>query len=115
MLAVRVVQVTIDQIVDMVPVRNGLMTTVRSVLMRRFVGSAIMAWRAVRRVGGAHCQHMLVHVVAMRVVQMPIVEVIRVPFMLDDSMTTTGAMLMGMLSMLLTIAHLNLLGPAARS
>lgn len=114
MLAVRMVEVTFDQIVDVISMGNGLMATVRTVLMRCLVGAAVMFRSAIRRVGGAHFQHMLVHMVPMRMVQMPVVEVVFMPFVLDGGMATTGAMLMGMRSVLLTIAHLDLLGPAAR-
>jgi hypothetical protein len=53
-LAVRVVQVTVHQVVHMIPVRHRLMATSRAMPVVRFMGSAIMIGRALRGVLWVH-------------------------------------------------------------
>ena len=59
-LVVRVMQVFVDDIVDMVAVRNCLMSTLSAVGMARVVSGARMGRRAASRIGLARGENVLV-------------------------------------------------------
>lgn len=91
----RMVQAAVDQVVRMIPVRDGFMTAARAV---RVAGPA--------RVGGGlatigillgHPDGMLVHVVAMGVVQVAVVQVVDVAFMTNGGMAAARTVLMRMI------------------
>ena len=84
--AVRMMQVPVHEVIRMVAVRNGFVPASRSMLVPGFMTGAGMRRSAGIRVGRAHRNHMLIHVVAVRLVQVPVVQVIYVPFMLDGHM-----------------------------
>jgi hypothetical protein len=89
------VKLTIDQVIRVVAMRNGLMAAVGAVLMTRGVRPA-EARGAVRRVLAAHRQAVLVHVVLVRVVQMAVVQVIRVPLVKNRRVSAIRTMLVRM-------------------
>jgi hypothetical protein len=96
MVAVRMVQVSIDQVVGMVPVRHCLVSAARAMPMRRIMSAAAVLRRAA---GGIRCVHfddMLVDVIFMRMVEMTIVKVIDVALMVNRDMTTARSMDMRM-------------------
>ena len=76
MVAVRMVKVAIDEIVDMVAVRDSLMSASWSVHMARLVSGTTVVRRATIRIFGRHFNGVFVHVIGMRVVQMPVVQVV---------------------------------------
>lgn len=78
MSAVRMMQMTGHQVIDVVAVRNGLMPAVRAVFVAGIVPLALVTRRAVLRVGCAHRNHMLVVMVIVMVMEMPIVQIIDV-------------------------------------
>lgn len=65
---VHVVQVTVHQVVHMIPVRHGLVTAVRAMDMLRRVSVARVIRRAVGRIRGVDIQAVLVHVIGMGMV-----------------------------------------------
>jgi hypothetical protein len=75
---VRVVQVPIDQVVGVVAVRDGLVTASGSVPVVGTVAPAIVVGGAVRRVGRIDGELVLVDVLFVRMVQVPVVEVVGV-------------------------------------
>jgi hypothetical protein len=77
-IAVRMVQVPIDQVVGVVAVGNGRVAAVRAVLVGFLVTAAVVAWRASGRVRRADRQGMLLDLAGVRVMQMAIVQVIDV-------------------------------------
>lgn len=69
----RMVKVPIDEIVDMIAVRNGRMTAPWSVDVRRIVTRALVSFGATVGVFGINCDLVLVYVVSVRMMQMPVV------------------------------------------
>lgn len=92
MVAVRVVQVAVYQIVDVVAVGNGRMTTSRSMHMTFVVAAAGMFGRTRVRVGGRHFQRTFVHMPFVGVVQVAVVQIINMVAVLDGLMAAAGAM-----------------------
>ena len=99
MVAVRVMEVIADEVVEVIAVRHGFMPAVRAVDVRIAVSVAVVLRRAVGRVRGVHVDHVLVHVVAVRVVQVPVMQVVDVAFVLERDMAAVRAVLMGMIVM----------------
>lgn len=73
---VRVVQVAVDQVVNVIPVGQGLVTAAWTMHMAGLVPGAAVVGCADRRVGVAYGYDVLVDMVAVRMVQMTIVQVI---------------------------------------
>ena len=71
--AVNMMQVAVDQVVNVVPMRDGRVAAFRSVLVAGVMGSALMIRRAVCWVRFIDRKAVLVHVVRMGVVEMSIV------------------------------------------
>jgi hypothetical protein len=75
MIAVRMMQPSVHEVIDVVAVRDGFVTAPRAVRMPR----TSHVRRALRRVCLADRQHMLIDVVVMRVVQVAVVQIVDVP------------------------------------
>jgi hypothetical protein len=88
MLLVGMVQVAVDQIVDMVAVRDRLVTAARAVLVGRLVAVAVVIGGAWRRVGIADLDHVLLDVIAMGVMEVAVVQVVDVARMYHAGVTT---------------------------
>ena len=74
--AVGVVQVTIHQIVDMVAVGDGFVTTVWPMDMLRVVTATTVGRRACGRVGTRDGDRMLIDVIIVGMVQVPVMKVV---------------------------------------
>jgi hypothetical protein len=111
--AVGMVQVTFHQVIHVVAVRNRFVTAIRAVLVVGRVSAAIMLRGAGCGMRGVYRQHVLVHVVAVGMVQVAVMQVVFVVVVLNGGVAAAGAMLVGMLAVLLTIAHGILLGLVA--
>lgn len=96
MIAMGVMQAAIDEIVDVVAMRDRLMATARTMDMAGLMARAGLARRAVIRIGRADLDHMLVDMVPMHVMEVAIVEIVHMVAMADAGMATVRAMLMGM-------------------
>ena len=97
MVAVRMMQTAVNQIIDVIAMRHRLVAAARPVDMRRFVASA--ARGALIRVGRVDLDLVLIHMIAMRMVQMAIVKVIDMAAVLDGRVSAARTMLMVMVSM----------------
>ena len=97
--AVREVQVSIDQVIDVVAVRYSIMAAVRAVGMGVVVAFTFMAVSAAGRVGLAHFKSVLVDVPVMLVVHMAVVQIIHVIVVLDRGVAAVGAVCVGMVFM----------------
>lgn len=96
-IAVRVVQVAVDQVVDVVAMGNRFVTAPGTVDMARIVPCG-MLWRAAIRVGLADFERVLFHrTVRTLVVQVTVVEVVRVAVVVDSLMATFRAVLVGVI------------------
>ena len=69
MALVRVVQMTLDEIVDVVAMRHGFMPAASAMHMRGIMPSAAVVFRTILRVGRGDLDPMLVHMIAVHVVQ----------------------------------------------
>jgi hypothetical protein len=67
MVSVRMVQSSVDQVIDIVAVRDGFVPTPRAMLV-----SASILWRALSRVARANSECVLVHMIPVHVVQTPV-------------------------------------------
>jgi hypothetical protein len=94
MVVVRMMQVTIDQIVDVIAVRHRFMPTSWPMYMTGLVPGATMIRCAAVGVPRGYFDHVLVDVVAVRMVQMTIVKVINMASMADREVPTIGPMSM---------------------
>ena len=90
-IAVRVVEVAIDQIIDMVAMRHRLVAAVGSVHVGAVVPVAVVFGSATLGRLRVHSDDMLIDVVAMKMMQMPIVQVIHVAVVFDCGVTAVRA------------------------
>jgi hypothetical protein len=93
--AVEVVQVALHQVIDVVPMRHSLVAAVGPVLVRFFMPGAFVVRRASFRIRRVHLQAMVVHVIAVRIMHMPVVQVVGVPVVFYRRMAAVLAMLVG--------------------
>ncbi|WP_242467768.1 hypothetical protein [Thiocapsa imhoffii] len=91
---VRVMEMAFDQIVDMIPVRYRLVPAAGSMHVTGVMTSAVMRRRALIGIGRSHRNDVLVDMVSMRMMEMPVVQVIDVAVVLDRRVPATGAMFM---------------------
>lgn len=103
----RMVQVAIDQVVDVIAVRNRFMTAPRTMYVTRRMPIAAMLRCAGIGIYRSYLDDMLIHVVFMGMMQVTVMEVVNVVAMLDARMATIRAMLVGMISVRVA-AHDNL-------
>lgn len=97
---VRMVQSTVDQIVDMISVRHRGMPAARAVHVPSLMRGGRLARRAAIRIRVAHLELMLDdHSVRILMVQMAIVQIVDVALMRDPHMTAPGTVLMRMVPM----------------
>jgi hypothetical protein len=99
MIAVRMVQVPVHQIIDMVAVRDRLVPAAGAVLV-----GALCFGRAAGRIGRVYSDDMLVDVVAVHVVQVAVVQIVDVAIMADSDVTAIGAVLVGVVRMVMLAA-----------
>lgn len=92
------VQVAVHQIIDVIAVRNRLVTTTGAMLMISGVSAALMAWRANRGVRSRHLDRVFAYgPVGGLVMQMTVVQIVDVPFVLNRGVTAIGSVLMIMM------------------
>ncbi len=92
--AVRMMEVAVHQVVHVVAVRNLRMAAFRAVNMRVRVRAAVVLRRAGSGVARRDTQDVLIDVIAMNVVQVAIVEIIRVAVVSDGDMAAPRLVLM---------------------
>ena len=92
--AMRVVQMIADPVIDMVAMRHRVMAAAGTVNMTGFMPGAAMVRGAAFRVLARHREHVLVAVIAVRVVQMAVVQVIDMAVMAHGLMPAAGAVAM---------------------
>ena len=77
---VRMMQMSLHEIVFMAALRNRFMSAIRPVSVLRVMCPTHMTWCASRRIRAALCQSMFVNVPLMGAVKMAVVQVIDVTF-----------------------------------
>lgn len=98
--AMRMVQVSINEIVDMAAVRDGFVAASGTVLVIGIVTVAAMIGRARIRIFRRHFDYVLIDVIAMRVMQMPVMQIIDMIIVAHRSVPAIRAVLMRMIIML---------------
>ena len=96
MVAVRMVQVVGDAVVDVIAVRHRLVTAIRAVDMPGLVAAAAVVRRALIGVIARNLDHVLVDMIVMRVVEMALMQVVDVAGMAHGGVAATRPMTMGM-------------------
>lgn len=89
--AVRVMQVTTHQIIDVFSMGDAFMTAVLSMHVARLVPIAVVLWCALVLICSACRQGMFVGVVSMDVMHVPVVEIVRMALVLDGRVSTVRA------------------------
>jgi hypothetical protein len=76
MIAVRMMQTSADQIINVIAVRNGLMAAARAVLMAWFMSTSAVLRRAPIRVSFGHLDDVFLGAPVMHVLHMTMIEII---------------------------------------
>ena len=85
-----VVQVAIHQIVHVVAVRYRFVPAIRSMNMPSLMTAALVPAGAICRILSRHRQNVLVNVPFMRMMQMPVMQIVDVPFVLNRGVPAPG-------------------------
>ena len=101
---VRMVQMAIDEVIDVVAMRHGFVAAAGAVDVSGFVAAAVVVGRAGVRVGGADGDAVFIDVVAVRVVQVAVVQVINVAFVFDGGVAAVRAVLVRVVGVLRFVA-----------
>ena len=104
MVSMGMVQMPVDEVVEMIPVRNGFVTATGAVHMACVVRPTSVVSGAASRVGFIHVDPMLIDVVLVGVMEVAVVKVVHVITMLHGGVATIGPVLMAMLGVRFT-AH----------
>lgn len=100
MIAVRMMEMAFDQIVDMITMRHRLVTAAGTVLMSGRVPGAMVLRGAGARIGGVYRDSMLVDVIAMHVVEVSVMQVVDMAAMPDRDMAAIRPVLVRMVRVL---------------
>ena len=92
---VGVVEVSVDKVVDVVPMRNGWMPAARAMDVIRIVAGTAVLRGAGRRVGYVDVDAVLIDMVSVRMVQVTIVKVVNMIVVLDGQMATVWSVFVG--------------------
>ena len=85
------VQVPVHQVVDVITMRHRGVTTARTMGVSRVMTSAGVRRGAVCRIGRGHRHGVLVHVVAVGVVHVAVVQIVDMTVVLDAWVPTSGS------------------------
>jgi hypothetical protein len=101
-------KVSIDKIINVITMRHRLMSASRTMHVPGLVTGAAVIRRASSGIFRAHLDHMLVHVILVRMMEMAIMEIVDVVAVTNGRMAAAGAVLMGVILMLWVIASAHL-------
>jgi hypothetical protein len=96
--AVRMVEVAVDEIVDVIAMWHRFMTAPGSVNVIRLVAAAVR--RTLIRIGRAHFKPVFVYMIAVRVMQVTVVQIVDVVVMPDRRVAATWTVLMVVMRMM---------------
>ena len=91
-----VMQMTVDQVVYMISVRNPLMTAIRPVRVARIMFPAIVLWRAGSRITSSGRNLMIVDMIAMHMVHVAVVKIVGVVVVAHSRVSAIRTMSMRM-------------------
>jgi hypothetical protein len=92
MVAVRVVQASVDQIVDVISMRHGLVTASWAMLMCRLVSAGSVFGRAVVGIIGGDLQDVLLDAIAFHVMEVSVLKIVDVIFVPNRNVSAARAM-----------------------
>jgi hypothetical protein len=96
MITMGMVQPSIHEVIDVVPMGHGFVPAGRAVLVR-----ASRLWRAMHGIDRVDCNCMFINVILVRVMQMAIMKIIDMVIMPDRRMPTVRTMRVAMVDMML--------------
>jgi hypothetical protein len=99
-IAMRVVQMIADAIIDMVAVGHRLVTAARAMPMTGVVTAAAVVGGANIRVRARYLDHVLIDMPFMGMVQMAVMQIVDMPFMMHGLVSAAGTVLVRMFGML---------------
>jgi hypothetical protein len=94
--SVSVMEMTGDEVVDVIAVWNGFVAAAGSVPVVRSVAFAVVVRRATGRILRPHAQRVFIEVTVVREVQVTIVQIVTMPVVHDRRVSAAGAMPMRM-------------------
>lgn len=97
--SVRMMQVPVNEVVHVIAVRDRFVAAVGAVNVVGRMAAAVVAWRAVRWIGRGHGDAVFVNMIAVGMMQVTIVQVVRVAVVLDRGVAAAWTMLMIVVSM----------------
>jgi hypothetical protein len=100
MIAMRMMQVTVDKVVDVIAVWYRFVSTARPVHVACIMSAAIVVRRTLIRVFRADLKFVLVDMIAMRMMQVTIMQVIDMIAVPDSSVSAVRAVLMVVVGMM---------------
>lgn len=93
MIAVRMMQMSSHQVIDVIAVGNRLMAAAWAMNMPRLVAAAVVRGRAGRGIALADCNRMLCRTAVFLMAQAPVVQIINVSVVLNLDMPASGTVL----------------------
>lgn len=91
-IAVRMMEASVDQVIKVVPMRNRLMAAVRTMAMRLIMSGSTMLRVAPIGIRGANFNHVFISVPLFHMLQVAMVEVINLILMLNGNMAAARTM-----------------------
>ena len=91
-IAVRMMEASVDQVIKVVPVRNHLMAAARTMAMRRIVSGSTMLRVAPIGIRGTNFNHVFISAPLFHMLQVAMVEIINVILMLNGNMAAARTM-----------------------
>jgi len=104
--AAGMVQMTFHQVINVITVGHGFVTTAVSMFVTAVVAAALVLRCAICRIGAANAQRVIVHMIAMYVMEVTVMKIVFMTIMLDCLVTTTFSMFMVMSFMFASASHL---------
>ena len=89
MTAMRMVQMAVDKVVDMIGVRHALVTAARTVHVSALMPFARVIGRAHRPIPAIAFQHVLVDMITVHMMQVTVMQIVGVAVVVDSGMTAT--------------------------
>lgn len=90
--AMRMMQAAVDEVIDMIAVGHDFVAAIRPVAMRRLVAAGVMLRIATVRIAVAHGDHMLLGATGLAMLKASMIEIIDMAFVLHGEMAASGAM-----------------------
>ena len=90
MIAVRMVEASVDQVVKVIPMRNRLMAAARAMPMPLTMSGSTMLWITPIRIRGADFNYVFMSAPTFNMLQMAMVEIVNVILMLNGGVAAVG-------------------------